>query len=206
MTPWLRLDDVVAGHTRPVVGPVSLTLDRGEVLGLAGPNGVGKSTLIAAILGEARLFAGRIERAAGLTLAHLPQRLIRPQELPLTGREWLRCLDVGVEALPCHLARLLDRRMDRLSGGEFQLLGLWAALGGAAQLVLLDEPTNYLDPAHVHLAAAAIAAGRAGRATLVISHDQDFLPRVCTRILNLEASVLEGQHRPPADTVDAAHG
>lgn len=194
MTPWLRLEGVVAGHARPVVGPVSFTLDRGEVLGLAGPNGVGKSTLIAAILGEARLFAGRIERAAGLTVTHLPQRPIRPLELPLTGREWLRCLGVGGGALPGRLAHLLDRRLDRLSGGEFQLLSLWAVLAGAGDLVLLDEPTNNLDPTHVHLAAAAIAAGRGPRACLVVSHDQAFLQRVCTRIFIVETSVKEIEH------------
>jgi zinc transport system ATP-binding protein len=75
--------------------------------------------------------------------------------------------------------------MDRLSGGEFQLLSLWAVLAGMGQLVLLDEPTNNLDPAHVHLAATAISARREARATLVVSHDRAFLERVCTRIHNL---------------------
>lgn len=191
MNPWLRLEGVVAGYGRPVVGPVSFTLERGEVLGLAGPNGAGKSTLIAAILGEAQVFAGSLERAGELTIAHLPQRPIRPLELPLTGREWLRCLGVGSEALPGHLPRFLHQRMDRLSGGEFQLLSLWAVLAGAGQLVLLDEPTNNLDPVHVHLAAEAIMARRETRATLVVSHDQAFLERVCTRIFTVETAVKE---------------
>ncbi len=187
MNPWLRLEGVVAGYGRPVVGPVSLELGPGEVLGLAGPNGAGKSTLIAAILGEAPVFAGHVERAHGLTVAHLPQRPIRPLELPLTGQEWLRCMGVSADGMPGHLAGILQRRMDRLSGGEFQLLSLWAALAGAGQLVLLDEPTNNLDPAHVHLAAEAIMARREARATLLVSHDQDFLQRVCSRILTLGA-------------------
>lgn len=190
MKPWLRLTAIEAGYARPVVGPVSFTLDRGEVLGLAGPNGVGKSTLIAAMLGEARVFAGRIERADGVGLAHLPQRLVRPQTLPLTGREWLSCLGVAADGLPAHLAGLIDRRLDHLSGGEYQILGLWGVLCGPAGVVLLDEPTNNLDPRHVDLAAAAIDTGREARATLVVSHDQAFLQRVCTRILDLSACSL----------------
>ncbi|MFN3594600.1 MAG: ATP-binding cassette domain-containing protein [Thiobacillaceae bacterium] len=194
MTPWLRLVAVEAGYGRPVVGPVSLELGPGEVLGLAGPNGVGKSTLIAAILGEARVYAGRIERPPGHRLAHLPQRPIRLRELPLTGREWLSTLGVAADGLPAHVGRFIDRRLDRLSGGEHQLLTLWGVLSGAGELVLLDEPTNNLDPQHVGLAAEAIAARRATRATLVVSHDRAFLERVCTRIHFIEATVEESLH------------
>ncbi|MCS6786453.1 MAG: ATP-binding cassette domain-containing protein [Thiobacillaceae bacterium] len=185
MSAWLRLTGVVAGYDGPVVGPVSLTLARGEVLGIAGPNGVGKSTLIGAILGEARLYAGEIWRAPGLRLAHLPQRLVRPRELPLTGREWLACLQASTQALPRALARIETQRLDRLSGGEYQLLHLWGVLSGPAGLVLLDEPTNHLDPVHVHLAAEAIAARRTEGAVMVVSHERDFLHQVCDRIYDL---------------------
>lgn len=185
VNPWLKLDAVVAGYDRPVVGPVSLEVERGEVLGLAGPNGTGKSTLLAAILGTVRVFSGRIERPAGVRLAHLPQRPIRPKELPLTGREWLKVLGVKTDGVPQRLVPSLDQRLDRLSGGEHQLLTLWGVLAGAGELVLLDEPTNHLDPQHVALAAQAITERRETRATLVVSHDHAFLQRVCTRLLDL---------------------
>ena len=185
VNPWLKLDAVVAGYDRPVVGPVSLEVERGEVLGLAGPNGTGKSTLLAAILGTVRVFSGRIECPAGVRLAHLPQRPIRPKELPLTGREWLKVLGVKTDGVPQRLVPSLDQRLDRLSGGEHQLLTLWGVLAGAGELVLLDEPTNHLDPQHVALAAQAITERRETRATLVVSHDHAFLQRVCTRLLDL---------------------
>ena len=194
MNPWLRLEAVVAGYEHPVVGPLSLAVAPGEVLGLAGPNGVGKSTLLAAILGEARVFSGAVWRAADRPVAHLPQRLLRPHGIALTGREWLVCLGAQSQALPAHLQRILDRRIDRLSGGEHQLLNLWGALAMGAGLVLLDEPTNHLDPVHVRLAAEQITALGTQCATLVISHDQAFLERVCNRIVTLDPLFKESGH------------
>lgn len=187
MKPWLKLDAAVAGYDRPVVGPVSLTLGPGEVLGLAGRNGVGKSTLMAAILGEARLYQGRLWRAEDVLVAHLPQRLIRPHGIALNAREWLRFMGAQARLRPKRLETILDQRIDRLSGGEYQLLNLWGVLAIGAGIVLLDEPTNNLDPQHVELAAALIGSDGDQRTLLVISHDQAFLERVCTRVMRLEA-------------------
>jgi len=182
----LTLVDTVAGYARAVSPPVTFSLARGEVLGLAGPNGIGKSTLLKAVLGTARVFAGRIARAPGARIAYLPQQPVRLPELPLSGRELLRCLAADALPPPTRLATRLGARVDRLSGGEYQLLCLWACLGGAADLVLLDEPTNNLDRDHIRVAADEITAARGHRATLVVSHDHVFLDAVCTRIVTLE--------------------
>ena len=99
----------------------------------------------------------------------------------------LRYLEADALAPPPRLAAKLDTRIDRLSGGEYQLLALWSCLAGDADLVLLDEPTNNLDPAHTALAAEEIAAGRDRRGTLIVSHDRGFLDQVCTRQVFLEA-------------------
>lgn len=187
MSVLLELDALVAGYAVPVSPPLSLALRRGEIVGLAGANGTGKSTLLKAILGEAQVHAGRIVRAADSRLAYLPQRPERPAELPLSGRELLRALAADHLPPPPRLAARLGERVDRLSGGEYQLLCLWACLAGDADLVLLDEPTNNLDPAHVRLAAEEIAAAAEGRATLLVSHDTSFLAAVCTRVLTLAA-------------------
>lgn len=183
----LSFVDAVAGYASPVSPPATFALARGEVVGLAGPNGVGKSTLLKALIGSARLFAGRIERAADVRIGYLSQQPVRLPELPLSGRELLAALDAGRMAPPGRLAEKLDVRIDRLSGGEYQLLMLWATLAGEGNLILLDEPTNNLDAVHIRTAVDEIAAAQAQRATLVVSHDRAFLDAVSTRIIELES-------------------
>jgi zinc transport system ATP-binding protein len=183
----LAFEAAVVGYAEPVTPPVTLSVARGEVVGLAGPNGSGKSTLVKAVIGDATLFSGRIERTGAARIGYLPQQPVRLPELPLTGHELLVALDAQAIAPPARLAARLAARIDRLSGGEYQLLMLWATLAAAVDLVLLDEPTNHLDAAHVDTAVEEIAAMQAQRATLVVSHDNDFLARVCTRIMRLTA-------------------
>ncbi len=184
----LALVDAVAGYARPVSPPVTFSVARGEVVGLAGPNGIGKSTLLKAILGAARFCAGTVARAPGTRIGYLPQQPARLPEVPLSGRELLDALGADRLVPPARLAARLAGRIDRLSGGEYQLLMLWATLAGAGELILLDEPTNNLDAAHIRAAAEEIAAARPQRATLVVSHDRAFLDAVCTRIVDLGAA------------------
>ncbi|HRD98538.1 MAG TPA: ATP-binding cassette domain-containing protein [Rubrivivax sp.] len=181
----LRLVDAVAGYAHAVSPPATLAVARGEVVGLAGPNGIGKSTLLKAVLGEARLFSGRIEQAPGTRISYLPQQPVRLHEVPLSGAEVLAALGVAGLAPPPGLANRLGVRIDRLSGGEYQLLMLWATWVDAVELILLDEPTNNLDGRHLELAAEGLAAARASRAMLIVSHDRRFLEAVCTRIVDL---------------------
>lgn len=181
----LRLDGLVAGYRTPVTPTCSLTLARGEVLGLAGANGIGKSTLLAAIAGAARIHAGTLWLRPGCRLRQLPQRPERPAEAPVSGRELLAVMDALALPPPSRLVALLDARVDRLSGGEYQVLCLWACLAGDADLVLLDEPTNNLDRGHVDLAIEEIGAERARRGCIVVSHDRAFLDAVSTRVIDL---------------------
>ncbi|WP_210757016.1 ATP-binding cassette domain-containing protein [Azohydromonas sediminis] len=186
----LRLVDAVAGYDHPVTPPVSLTLDRGEVVGLAGPNGVGKSTLVKAVLGTATWFGGYVERAPGVRVGYLSQSPVRLPEAPLSGAELLAAVGARAMVPPARLAAKLAVRIDRWSGGEYQLLMLWAALASPAGLVLLDEPTNHLDASHIQTAREAIAAVRAQRAALVVSHDRAFLAAVCTRVVELNTPAV----------------
>jgi ATPase subunit of ABC transporter with duplicated ATPase domains len=79
----------------------------------------------------------------------------------------------------------LARRVDRLSGGQFQLLNAWACLAGDAGLVLLDEPTNNLDPDGEALLVELLRRRPEGRTVLLVSHERPFLDQVADRVLEL---------------------
>lgn len=183
--PLLELIEARAGYAAPVIGPVSFEIRAGEVLGLQGVNGTGKTTLIKLITGEARLFGGELRRAPGLTVSHHWQRPERPPELPLTGLEMLRMSDASTSDLPPRLQALGQRCLDEMSGGQFQLLHAWACLTGPAQLVLLDEPTNNLDHEGMELLLEELGKLAPDRAVVVVSHEASFLERACDRIVPL---------------------
>jgi ATPase subunit of ABC transporter with duplicated ATPase domains len=184
----MSVDQLTAGYAAPVLGPVSFVLGRGEILGLVGPNGCGKSTLLSALLGGARVFSGALVRAPGLTVTLQTQQQPDVAGVPLTGNELLALTGASAQGLPPWLAERLGARLDRLSGGQRQFLHLWACLQAPGDAVLLDEPTNNLDPDGVtHLAGALRARAAAGAGLILVSHDADFVASVCDRLIPLGA-------------------
>lgn len=189
MSALLIVENLVAGWNQPATAPLNLQLRAGEVLGLTGPNGVGKSTLLAAIAGRARVFSGHLRRSTGTRIALQTQEIPPLLGLPLSGRDLLALTGTLADGLPPWLADRLDERLDRLSGGQRHYLALWAVLQAPADLVLLDEPTNNLDTAGVaHLTAHLRERAATGAGLLVVSHDAEFVAAVCDRVIRLEAA------------------
>lgn len=184
----MSVNQLTAGYAAPVLGPVSFVLRRGEILGLVGPNGCGKSTLLSALLGTVRVFSGEVVCASGLVLTLQTQQQPDIAGVPLTGAELLALTGAEAVGLPPFLVERLAERLDRLSGGQRQFLHLWACLQAPGDVVLLDEPTNNLDPDGVtYLTGALRARAAAGAGLILVSHDADFVASVCDRLIPLGA-------------------
>lgn len=180
---------------RVLFDDVSLTLLAGERVGLVGPNGAGKSTLLKIILGYEEPDAGEVTRQRGLRIGYLPQ------ESEPAGKESV--LDIAVPHEQEHdgqfvakakqiLASLGFQQTDfarparELSGGWVMRAHLARLLTEAPDLLLLDEPTNHLD-LETLLWFQDYLRNYAG-AILLISHDREFLNRLCTHVAELRAS------------------
>ena len=182
----LQIDALTAGYTRPVVGPLSMQLGGGEILGIVGPNGCGKSTLLAALTGSTRIFSGSINKRPGLRLSLQQQQAPMIEGVPFNGVELLALTGASAAGLPPWLAPHLSERLDRLSGGQLQFLYLWACLQAPADAVLLDEPTNNLDPEGVAFLETALRQrANEGAGLLLVSHDARFIDAVCDRTVVL---------------------
>lgn len=134
-------------------------MNYGDRIWLRGDNGSGKSTLLSILAGWMAPDAGQVLAEGRENWACLPQT---EPELTLTGREVLSAipgLDYGAlqNALNgFQIRQLLDRPLDRLSGGEQKKLYLAAALSKKAPVLLLDEPGNHLDSASLEFLAARL--------------------------------------------------
>lgn len=213
----LRLDDVSCRFgDAPGLTGVTLDVPAGQVVALVGMNGAGKTTLMRLALGMLRPDRGAV-RLFGQPLAKLPVARWRDVgafvEVPLaypelTVRENLRIASLlrgtehaRVEAAleEWQLGPLADRRYRRLSLGNKQRVGLAAALQHDPRLVVLDEPTNALDPASVIvLRESLVRRARDGAAVLVSSHHLDEVARIADRIVVVNAGHLIGELDPGA--------
>ena len=174
---------------RPVLDGLTFSLEPGQRLGVLGPNGGGKSTLVRALLGELPPLAGRLELAARCSV--VPQtersRLDYPvtaldvaimgsvSRLPWWRRPGRRERARALEALAAvNLEELAGRAFGELSGGQRQRVLVARALVQDAGIVLLDEPFTGVDAASAEVLAALIDSLAAeGRGVLVATHDVD---------------------------------
>jgi ABC-2 type transport system ATP-binding protein len=196
-------------HKLTALDNISLHIERGEVLGLLGPNGAGKTTLIKLIAGILFPTSGQLEPTGTLwpSIGYKPERLVFPNHLRVS--HYLEMVATVCNIKPndientvleslarVNLLASANKPIRTLSKGMRQRLGLAQALIGNPALLLLDEPSNGLDPAgQVEILHFIEELREAGKTIVLSSHRLNEVTHVCTQLVILHHGKIHYQNK-----------
>lgn len=212
------------GRVRAVRG-VGFTIEPGEIVGLLGPNGAGKSTTMRIITGFLRPDSGSVEidghdtqadsLATRRRIGYLPESAPLYPEMSVRGyldyRGRLFGLDraararaVGVAMDRCHIADVARRRVGVLSKGYRQRVGLASAMLHDPQVLILDEPSNGLDPSQIRQTRSLVRELAEDRTMIVSSHILPEVERLVDRLVVIAGGKVRADGK--LDDLLARHG
>ncbi|MGO1324774.1 MAG: ABC-F family ATP-binding cassette domain-containing protein [Brevibacterium aurantiacum] len=187
--------------TRIVFDSVTLGVDAGDMIGIVGRNGDGKSSLLGMLAGTIEPDSGRVTYRGGMRLGMLSQRDTMDSEATvgysvvgdMDDHEWAR--DAKARDIIAGLIADLDwhATIGSLSGGQRRRVALAALLIGDWDLLILDEPTNHLDVDGISWLAKHIKNrwSKNSGALLLVTHDRWFLDEVCTKTWEVHDQIVE---------------
>uniref|UniRef100_Q3APZ8 ATPase n=1 Tax=Chlorobium chlorochromatii (strain CaD3) TaxID=340177 RepID=Q3APZ8_CHLCH len=204
-----------------VLEDVTFSLNKGELLGIVGPNGGGKTTLLRLLLGLEKAASGTISlfgKAPGMCprrIGYVPQRLLFDRDFPLSIQELvlmgrLSSKKMGerynhhdyerakAALLQVGLERHAKRWCGELSGGQLQRAFIARALAGDPELLLLDEPTASIDPQMKTTLYDLIESLKAHLTMILVSHDTEAISHHVTRMVSLNVTLTPLQQPFPA--------
>lgn len=178
---------------------LNLCLDQGEILGVIGPNGSGKTTFLKIILGLLNPNCGRVQIVAQENFSYLPQNSDLNDQLPLNVEDLIEMGAYGLNPLNqkrcittqelLDIVHLSDKRLQRLnslSGGEKQRALIARALKKNPQLLILDEPSKGLDKKNLdELFELFLRLKKRGTAVVIVDHHIQQVCEVSDRLLCL---------------------
>lgn len=230
--PAIKIENlsVYYGNT-PALQDVNLTVTDGEYLGIIGPNGGGKTTLMRAILGiiaptsGSVLVYGKPAGHADTKIGYVPQFAQMDRRFPITAFEAVLSGRLGRGLKPFHMyskadreaasrslervgiADLAGRRLSALSGGEFQRLLIARALAVEPRLLMLDEPTASVDAGSREKIYSLLAELSRSMTVVLVTHD---LLAVSSQVRSLACLsgrlVYHGEPKLDTNTMNALYG
>ncbi|CAM5766673.1 ABC transporter ATP-binding protein [Bosea minatitlanensis] len=220
----LRAEALRAHHgAREVLKGIDLALPAGGFTVIVGPNACGKSTLLRSLARLHRPSGGTVlldglsiaryrPRDRARLLAVLPQGAEAPEgitvvDLVARGRHphrslfqpWTAADQTAVETamVSAGVSLLAERRLESLSGGQRQKAWIAMALAQGADILLLDEPTTFLDLAHqIDVLELCVALNRAGTTIVAVLHDLNQAARYASRLVVMRAGEIVAQGLP----------
>ncbi len=197
----------------PVLEDICLQVQDKEFLGIVGPNGGGKSTLLKLILGLLKPLQGRIEvldeapQQAHRRLGYVPQFVFFDRNFPITVRETVlqgrlgrtrpifgfRKSDLAIAREALQKTEILDlenRSLNTLSGGQLQRVLIARALACEPEILLLDEPTANIDPKVEEDVFSLLKKLNESITIIVVSHDIGFISHFISRVACLNRKLV----------------
>ena len=214
----LEVKNLCSGYGRiPILHGINFSMRPGEVVGILGHNGMGKTTLLRTLVGQIKSTQGKVEfdsrdmtfassaERARAGIGYVPQgRDIFPQLSVLENLKMGEIVRGGDSAIPEMLEHfpvlkgLLDRPGRGLSGGQQQILALARCLVGRPKLILLDEPTEGIQPSIVDLIAEKLGELKVALNLGIILVEQDirFIRQLADRVLIIQKGAFVAEISP----------
>lgn len=209
----------VGYHGKPLIKDIGISLQKGEILTLIGPNGAGKSTILKSIAGQLELIGGtvwldqselssmgrekRAKKMSVLLTEKLRAELLTCEEVVATGRypytgrfgllggEDHRIIEEAMELV--HVTELRDQLFEEVSDGQKQRVMLARAIAGQPQILILDEPTSYLDVKYKleFLSVLQEMRKKKGLTVIMSLHELELAERISDKILCVKGAYVE---------------
>ena len=184
---------------KDILSNINLKVFRGERIGIIGPNGVGKSTILKIIAGMLKPQSGNIAFGHNVLTAYFAQEHggLLPESTVLS-EVWSVAPELSVTQIRTFLGNMLfsgeevEKNIQMLSGGEKSRVSLAKAILQGANVLLLDEPTNHLDIVSKEKLEQAL--NQFDGTIIAVSHDRYFLSSIATRIWELDNGAIKDFH------------
>lgn len=209
----IRLDNVTAGYDgHAQIRNITLNVCRHDFLGIVGPNGGGKTTLLRVILGLLKPMEGTVAYfrdgapAESLSMGYLPQYNAIDKEFPISVRDTvLSGLNIQKRLLQrftdkqyrqadyimrqTGIDNLAERPIKALSGGQLQRVLMARALVAEPEVIVLDEPNTYADNDFMQQMHGIINTASRRHTVIMVSHDTEYIHNNASKIISLDERI-----------------